>query len=97
MMEDKLVQRVHAAAISAWWTVLIGMVWMTVAWFAFLGIVTHRPEWVLSLWGGHDVTWAMVQNISLWLIGVFKLVLWIMALIALWLTLWYRALRREKD
>jgi hypothetical protein len=93
-MDDQFTQRVRAAAAAGWWTVLIGVIWLTVTWFAFLAIMSYRPEWMLSLWGGKDISWPMMQQISLWLFGVFKLVWFVFLLITLWLTLWSRQLRR---
>ena len=52
-----------------------------------------RPEWIRALWG-LDVTWAFVQNVWFLVIVVFKFCVWLMALAALWLTLWARQLRK---
>jgi hypothetical protein len=93
-MEDQFVQRVRSAAAAGWWTVLIGVIWLTVAWFAYLAVMTRRPEWVLDLWGGQDMTWVTIRNISLWAFAVFKLVLYIFVLLTIWLTLWGRMLRQ---
>jgi hypothetical protein len=43
--------------------------------------------------GGQDVSWDFMQTMSLWFLGVFKLFLWFLVLVALWLTLWARQLR----
>jgi hypothetical protein len=56
-MSDELAKRVRAAAGAAWYTVLIGVLWLTVAYFLWLAILTRRPEWVRTLWGGGDLTW----------------------------------------
>jgi hypothetical protein len=37
---------------------------------------------------------AMWQTVSLWFLGVFKLFLWFLLLVALWLTLWARQVRK---
>jgi len=93
-MDDRCMERLRAAVVAAWRTILIGVIWVTLAWFVYLGITSSRPEWVLRLWGGQDVTWTTVQNVSLWFFGIWKLVLFVFALVAIWLTLWYRKLRR---
>jgi hypothetical protein len=46
------------------------------------------------MWGQGDVSWAFVQTVSLWFMGVFKLFMWFLILVALWLTLWARQLRK---
>ena len=53
-----------------------------------------RPGWLLTMWGQGDVSWAFVQTVSLWFMGVFKLFMWFLFLVALWLTLWARQLRK---
>ncbi len=95
-MDDQFTQRVRSAAVAGWWTVLIGLIWLTTAWFIFLAIMARRSEWMLCLWGGKDITWPMMQNISLWFFGVFKLVWYVLILITIWLTLWARQLRRTR-
>jgi hypothetical protein len=44
--------------------------------------------------GGGEVSWALVQTVSLWFLGVFKVAVWLLILTALWLTLWARQLRK---
>jgi hypothetical protein len=50
------------------------------------------------MWGGDVVnqglSWESMQTISLWFMGAFKLCLWLMFLVVLWLTLWARQLRK---
>ena len=94
-MNDSLSQRVRAAAVAAWWTILIGALWMTGAWLAYLAILSARPGWVLTLWGGGELTWPKVQTLMLWFFATFKLILFVAVLLAIWLTLWARALKRS--
>jgi hypothetical protein len=54
--------------------------------------MTYRPQWVLTFWGP-DISWSTVQTVWLNMTALFKLAIWIMALLALWLTLWSRRLR----
>jgi hypothetical protein len=46
-----------------------------------------------AVWGP-DVSWDFMQVVSLWFLGVFKLFLWFLILVVLWLTLWARQLRK---
>jgi hypothetical protein len=92
-MNDSLDKKVRAAGIAAWWVVLIGYALLTVTWVVYRTLVTTRPPWLVSLWG--DVTWEFIQTVSLWFLGAFKFILWILALLALWLTLWARQLRKS--
>jgi hypothetical protein len=91
-MNNELHRRVRAAAISAWCTVLVGTGLVILSWLAYLAILSARPTWLLSLWG-HDLDWGYVQNVWFWAIVTFKMVVWLMALMVLWLTLWARWLR----
>ncbi len=93
VMNGEFAQRVRCAAIAAWWTVLIAVLFVTVQWVAYLLVLAYRPGWILTLWGP-DITWPTVQIIWLCGIGVVKICIWIMALLAIWLTLWSRSLRR---
>ena len=38
-MDHSFSKRVHNAAIAGWWTLLIGIGFVTVVWFAFLGLM----------------------------------------------------------
>jgi hypothetical protein len=38
-----------------------------------------------------------MQVVSLWFLGVFKLCLWLMLVVVVWLTLWARQLRRTEQ
>jgi hypothetical protein len=94
-MNDSLEKKVRAAGVACWWVVLIGYVLLVVTWLAYLLIVSARPDWLLAMWGqGDAVSWAYMQTVSLWFMGVFKLLLWFLFLAALWLTLWARQLRK---
>jgi hypothetical protein len=93
-MNDAFEKKVRAEAVSAWWTVLIEYVLLSVVWLVYLALVSTRPAWLLSMWG-QNVTWDFMQTVSLWFIGVFKLFLWFLLLAALWLTPWARQLRKQ--
>ncbi len=92
-MNEAFEKKVRAAAVAGWWVILIAYALLTVTWAVYLAIVSARPKWLLALWGG-DVSWAFVQTVSLWFLGVFKLFLWVLFLVVLWLTLWARQLRK---
>lgn len=94
-MNDSFEKKVRAAAVAGWWVVLIGYALLTVTWGVYLALVSARPAWLLAMWGQGDVTWAFVQTVSLWFLGVFKLFLWFLILVVLWLTLWAKQLRKS--
>ena len=94
-MNDDFVRKVRLAAVAGWWTLLIAAVFLSLQWIAYLVIMDCRPEWVLRFWGGHAVSWPLVQTMWLWLVGIFKMIIWVAAMIVIWLTLWARALGRS--
>ena len=94
MMNDSFVQRVRAAAAAAWWTLLIGGLWLTVGWLIWLPMVHARPGWVLTLWGGGELDWPLVHRVILWFFGAFKAILFVWLLLTVWLTLWARRLKQ---
>lgn len=93
-MNDSFEKKLRAAAVAAWWVVLIGYALLTLTWGVYLILVTARPEWMLAMWG-QNVTWDFMQTVSIWFLGVFKLFLWFLFLAALWLTLWARQLQKS--
>jgi len=93
-MSDELVKKVRAAAGAAWYTLLIGVLWLTAAYFLWLAILTRRPEWLHTLWGGGNLTWDEMQISTLWFFGVFKVILFVMLFAAIWLSLWHRRLQK---
>ena len=92
-MNDSFEKKVRAAAVAGWWVVLIGYSLLLVTWAAYLGLVSARPAWLLMMWGP-DVSWDFMQTVSLWFMGVFKLFIWFLFLVVVWLTLWTRQLRK---
>ena len=92
-MTDPFERRVQSAAVAGWWTVLITVIVLTVQWFLLRWIAMDPESWIRSLWKPfYD---ADVLHLALWLIGVWKLCLWLLASVALWLTLWARQLRKR--
>ena len=92
-MNEAFEKKVRAAAVAGWWVILIGYALLTLTWGVYLALVSARPAWMLAMWG-HDVSWDFMQTVSLWFLGVFKLFLWLLILVVLWLTLWARQLRK---
>ncbi len=92
-MNDLFQKKVKAAAVAGWWTVLIAVGFIVLQWIAYLVAISSRPTWVLSMWGP-NISWDFVQNVWFWAVVVLKFVVWLMALAALWLTLWARQLRK---
>jgi uncharacterized membrane protein (Fun14 family) len=95
-MNDPFERKVQAAAVAAWWVVLIGVAVVVVQWLAYLAVISARPAWVMSLWGP-GVDWPFVQTVWFWGIATLKFIVWLLVLIALWLTLWARRLRKGDD
>jgi hypothetical protein len=92
-MNDPFATRVRAAAVAAWWTVLIAIGFTVVLSTVYYLVMSYRPAWWLILWGP-DVGWPEVQHIMLRVIVAFKFVLWLLLLAVVWLTLWGRQLRK---
>jgi hypothetical protein len=91
-MNDDFSKRVRSAAIAGWWTLLIATVFLAGQWAAYLIIIGSMPVWMLGFWGGSDMQWGTIQTIWLWMTAVFKLIVWVAAMVVIWLTLWARRL-----
>ena len=92
-MNDSSAQRVRAAAVVCWWTVLIGAVWMMLGYGAYLVFMYARPAWLVCLWGGGELTWGQIQTTFLVGFALFKAVLFAWVLGAIWLSLLARNMR----
>lgn len=95
-MNDVFEKRVRAAAVAGWWTLLAAVGFILVQWVAYLLLMSSRPAWLLSFWGP-DMTWNFAQTIWFWALAIMKILIWPLALVALWLTLWARQLRKRAD
>ena len=93
-MNDAFGERVRSAATAAWWTIVIAVIWMTLAWVIYLWILSAKPDWLITLWGG-ELTWDQVRSIMITFFAAFKLILWTALLGTIWATLWSRRLRRS--
>ncbi len=92
-MNDTFQRRLGAAVGAAWWTVLVWWLLLLASWCGSMAVMHIRPAWVLGMLG-EGVTWLDVQMMYLWLIGSFKVMGIVAALVALFLTLWHRRLGR---
>jgi hypothetical protein len=93
-MNGESAQRVRSAAIAGWWTLLIATVFLAVQWVGYLIIIGSKPDWILRFWGGGDMDWGTIQTIWIWMTAVFKLIVWVAAMLVIWLSLWARRLAR---
>ena len=93
-MNDVFQRRVRAAAIAGWWTLLIAIAFLTLVWIMFLVLMSARPPWLKPLFGP-GVSWDYVQNVGFWTVSIFKMCIWLMAVVVVWLTLWAKQLRRQ--
>jgi len=89
--DDGFGHRVRAAAVTGWWTVLVGAAALLIQWVAYLVVMSWKPQIVLSLWGSSN--WPEVQHLWLVATAFLKALLAITVMICLWLTLWARRLR----
>jgi hypothetical protein len=92
-MDEGFAKKVRDAAIAGWWTIAIVAAFLTVQWVAWLVILSAKPSWMAALWGP-DTSWSTIQTVVLWCVAVFKICLWVMAAVVVWLSLWARRLRR---
>ena len=92
-MNGDLDKKVCAAATAGWWTVLIGVVWLTVGWLVLLAFLGAKPGWLLKLWGGGELTWETVHTVMLYFMGAFKLILFVAVLCTIWLTILAKKLK----
>ena len=91
-MDESSMQRLRAAVVAGWKTIIIGAIAMTISYGLWVVVMHTKPWFLLDLWGG--TTWAEMRTITLWFFGVFKLMLWAGILACLFLTLWLRGLRK---
>jgi len=95
-MNDAFEKRVRAAAVAGWWTLLITLGFLLIQWIGYLLVMSAHPAWLLSWWGP-GTTWPFVQTVWYWAIAALKACVWFLALVAVFLTLWARQLRKRTD
>ena len=91
-MNDVFLERLRAAATAGWLTVLIGAIWMTLAWLVWLLIGRAEPKWLRRMWGVEHMEWPAIRAMMLWFFAAFKLLLFVAVLVSIWLSLWYARL-----
>jgi hypothetical protein len=91
-MDEVFREKVRAAAAAAWWTVVVGAAFFGVQWVVCRLVLPARPAWALSAWGP-GATLETIGTVWFGALAFMKLSLWLLALGALWLTLWARPLR----
>ena len=96
-MSASLAKRTRAAATAGWWTLLIAAIWLTLGWLTSLALLSARPKWLLTLWGGGELTWTTVHTITLGAMAAFKMILLVALLLVIWLTLWSCRLKRAEE
>ena len=94
MMDEQSLKRLSAAVRAAWWTILIFAAWLVLGWIDFLLIMHIRPSWLLTLWGGGEMTWPEVHTLIIWFFAASKVLLFVALLVTIWLSLWLRGLKR---
>ena len=91
-MDDLLYKKVRAAASAGWWTLLVAVILATLAWGVFLAIAHWQPAFVPAMCG--PISWDTIQNVGVWAMAAFKLVIWTLFLVVVWLTIWAAKLKR---
>ena len=92
-MNNPFEHRLQAAATAGWWVILIAVLFLIVQWIAYLVVMDVRPEWIRCLWGP-GISWARVQSVWFGMMVVFKVIMWVVLLLVIWLTLWARRLKK---
>jgi hypothetical protein len=86
--------KVRAAAVAAWWTLLVAIAFVIVQWLGYLLATNVRPAWFLALCGP-GATWESLAPTWFNALVLMKATLWPIAIAAIWLTLWARGLRES--
>ena len=50
-MNNTFEEKVRAAAVAGWWTILIAVAFIVLQWLVYLTVIHTRPSWFLSMWG----------------------------------------------
>ena len=92
--ESEWLRLARLAVRAGWWTLLVGVVFLTFGWLSGLLLLGWGgPGWMLRLWGGVSVE----EFRLLWMsfLGLMKLGLFFLLLVLIWATLWLRAAQKE--
>ena len=87
-------KKVRSAAVAGWWTLLVAWLLGVAAWGAYLAVWNCRPEWMTPLWGGSS--WEDMQTVTIWMFAAYKLVIWMIFLVVVWLSIWSCRLKRAE-
>src|SRR5262245_36429078 len=82
IMNDTFEARLRAFVQAGWRALLVGLLFITVVWLAYLEVTRARPAWFLALWGG-DLDWSTVSTVSLWSVAVIKIGLYAQGMLVL--------------
>ncbi len=91
-MDNAFLAKVRAAAVAAWWTLLVAIAFLVFLWLFYLLALHVKPGWFLSL-VGPGATWEILGPIWFKALLIVKLSLWPIGVAAVWLSLWARQLR----
>lgn len=94
-MNEDFAKKVRSAAVAGWWTLLIASLFLLVQWIVYLVVMRCHPAYMLRFWGAGDVSWPFIQTLWLWITAIFKMIIWVLALVVIWLSLWARGLRKS--
>jgi hypothetical protein len=93
-MDELFIKKVRTAAVAGWWTILIAAGFLFLMWILYQLVIFTQPAWLLCFWG-QGITWDDIQSIWLWAIAVFKVGVWLLTLVVVWLTIWGRLLSKK--
>jgi hypothetical protein len=94
-MNDDFEKKVRSAGVAGWWMVLVAAAVLLLQWVAYLVVMSTRPAFALTVWGS-GIGWPEVQRLWLLGTGVLKILVFVLALLCLWLTLWAKELRKVR-
>ena len=92
---DVFLQRIVAARTAAWLVLLISMVIQILNYVAYLGMQHGLVDGLIEMGVYGDVTRAQLQIAVFYFLAVLKLMNIGILMVALFLTLWVRGLRRQ--
>jgi len=94
MEQAQFETRLRCAARAGWMTSLVGIVWITVSWCAWMCILSFPglARCVVWMWGG--VRLAEVKPIVWVFFGAFEMMVFACVLASIFLTIWHRCLRK---
>ena len=64
-------RRGSGATIAAWWTILVGVIFLVLQWILYLVFMSAHPAWLLWLCGP-STSWPFVQTVWFWAAALFQ-------------------------